>query len=609
MKEIRGDAKSIRRLLAGSKFAIDYYQREYRWETKQVNELIIDLTELFRDNYQPSDSPGSVEQYGHYFLGSILISDKDGQKFIIDGQQRITSITLLLIYLYHQLGNHQEKGLLADLIFSLKFSKRSFNLDVPERTSCMDALFNGEPFSEDGQPESVVNILARFQDIEEQFPDDLNGEALPFFVNWLIENVHFVEITTYADADAYTIFETMNDRGLSLTPTDMLKGYLLANIKDPEARNEASRVWRDRVAALQKLGKEEDADAIKAWLRSQHANTIREGKVGAQPRDFELIGTEFHRWVRDHEKALSLDDSASFDRFIQNDFNFYSRWYERSRQAAETFTQGLETIYYNAWQNFTLQYPVLLAPLQRTDSESLICLKLRIVAAYINVLIARRIWNWKATAYSTMQHAMFRIIQSIRGKSAKELADVLIQQLRNEESFDNNDRFQLHGRNGRQIHWLLAHMTAYVEDSTGDSSRYVEYIKRSGKNGYEVEHIWANHYERHEDEFDHPADFGEYRNRIGGLLLLRKDFNASYGDLAYAKKREHYLSQNLLARSLHENAYTRNPGFQNFMNKTGLAFRSHTEFKKSDLDARQNLYRALAEHIWNPENLLHEVDT
>ncbi len=607
MKEIRGDAKSIRRLLDGSKFAIDYYQREYRWKTKQVVELIIDLAEVFLESYKPSDDPSAVEHYGHYFLGSIIISNKGGKKFIIDGQQRITSVSLLLIYLYRQLKEDKHKGLLANLIFSLKFGKQSFNLEVPERTACMNALFTGEQFIEDGQPESVINIMARFQDIEDQFPNDLAGEALSYFADWLIENVYFVEITAYADADAYTIFETMNDRGLSLTPTDMLKGYLLANIKDPEARNEASQIWRDRVSALQKLGKEEDADAIKVWLRSQHADTIREGKAGAQPRDFELIGTEFHRWVRGHEKALSLEDSASFSRFIQKDFNFYSVWYERIRQAAETFTQGLETIYYNAWQNFTLQYPVLLAPLQRADSESQICQKLRIVATYINVLIARRIWNWKATTYSTMQYAMFRIIQSIRGKPANELADILFQRLLEEATFDNNDRFQLHGRNGSQIHWLLALMTNYVEIQSNQTSRFIEYIQRGGKNGYEVEHIWANHYERHKDEFVHPADFDEYRNRIGGLLLLRKDFNASFGDMCYKNKRAHYNSQNLLARSLYENAYVHNPGFQQFMNQTGLAFRPHAEFKKADLDARQDLYRNLAEHIWNPENLFSEL--
>ena len=128
----------------------------------------------------------------HGLLGSIIISDKNGQKFIIDGQQRLTSTTLLLIHLHRHLEDQQQKAQLADLIFSQKFGTRSFNLDVPERTPCMDALFTGELFDDTGQPESVVNILARFQDIEESFPDELTGEALPYFADWLIENVHFM---------------------------------------------------------------------------------------------------------------------------------------------------------------------------------------------------------------------------------------------------------------------------------------------------------------------------------------------------------------------------------------------------------------------------------
>lgn len=370
MREIRGDAKNIRSLLGGSKFAIDYYQREYRWEKKQVTELINDLCAKFLERHETGNERSAVEGYSHYFLGSIIISDKSGKKFIIDGQQRLTSLTLLLIYIYRQIEDDEQRGQLADLIFSQKYGKRSFNLDVPERTECMEALFNGQSFDDNGQPESIVNILNRGRDIEEYFPGDLEGEALPFFADWLIENVHLVEITAYSDADAYTIFETMNDRGLSLTPTDMLKGYLLANITDADRRSAASRIWRDRISALKKIGKDEDADAIKSWLRSQYAETIRERKRGAKARDFDLIGTEFHRWVRNHEQELGLANSAAFGKFIEEDFAFYSSWYQRVRQAAESLTEGLETIYYNAQSNFTLQYPVLLAPLLRTDTDT-----------------------------------------------------------------------------------------------------------------------------------------------------------------------------------------------------------------------------------------------
>jgi Protein of unknown function DUF262/Protein of unknown function (DUF1524) len=609
VKEIRGDAKNIRALLGGAKFSVDYYQREYRWETKHIVELLDDLGETFLECYQSGDDRGEVEKYGQYFLGSIIVSDKDSRKYIIDGQQRLTSLTLLLIYLHRGLSDVQQKGQLADLIFSQKFGKRSFNLDVADRTDCMEALFTGEPFDENGQPESVTNIIARFNDIEEEFPEELSGEALPYFADWLIESVRLVEITAYSDADAYTIFETMNDRGLSLTPTDMLKGYLLANITDTERRNEASTIWRTRVAALQQLGKEEDADAIKSWLRSQHAKTIRERKRGAVPRDFDLIGTELHRWVRDKETSLALSTSSAFFHFIQEDFAFYTRWYEQVRRAADTLTPGLESIHYNAQNNFTLQYPTLLAALKRSDSEEQIHRKLRIVATYLDIMIARRIWNWKATDYSTMQYTMFQlVILEIRGKSVADLATILIERLRSDEqTFSTNERFQLHGMNGRQIHRLLARMTDFVETRSGHASRYAEYIKRHGKNGYEVEHIWANHSERHKDEFTHPTDFAEYRNRIGGLLLLPKSFNASYGDETYSVKREHYFGQNLLAQSLHENAYEHNPGFLRFRKDSGLQFKAHKVFKKTDLDDRQRLYQQLAETIWDPNQILQEL--
>ena len=163
-----------------------------------------------------------------------------------------------------------------------------------------------------------------------------------------------------------------------------------------------------------------------------------------------------------------------------------------------------------------------------------------------------------------MQYAMFLVMRDIRRRSnAEELAGMLGKRLDTEsETFavnDRNARFGLHGMNGPQIHRLLARMTDYLETQSGQASRYVEYAQR-GRKGYEIEHIWADHSERHVEEFAHPSEFTDYRNHIGGLLLLPKSFNASYGDLHYAEKRGYYLEQNLLARSLHEQAYDRNPG-------------------------------------------------
>ena len=609
-REIDGKGRTVRELLAGRKYSIDYYQREYKWQRKQVSELLEDLATKFQESHEEGNERSAVADYGHYFLGSIIISDKDGQKFVIDGQQRLTTLSLLLIFLRHRLADAEQKGQIADLIFSQQYGKRSFNLDIPERTGCMEALYKGDEFVHADAQESIANILARYADLEDLFPEELTGAALPYFVDWLVENVHLVEITAYSDDDAYTIFETMNDRGLSLTPADMLKGYLLANITDVEKRTRADRAWKERVRALGDLGKDEDADGIKAWLRSQYAESIRERRRGAIPQDFDLIGTEFHRWVRNNEESLGLAASAEFARFIERDFAFYGRWYERLRRAAETQTSGLECIHFNAEHNFTLQYPVLLAPLRVEDDEATALRKLRVVAAYLDILIHRRLWNWRAIDYSTMQYAMFLVMRDIRSKNVVELAELLRERLDGEkETFvpnGRNERFGLHGMNGPQIHRLLARMTDFVETRSGQASRYAEYAQR-GRMGYEIEHIWAYHPERHVEEFAHPGDFAEYRNRIGGLLLLPKSFNASYGDLPYTQKREHYDSQNLLARSLHERAYDHNPGFRRFIDESGLPICAHAEFKKSDLDMRQELYRRLAAQIWSPDRLAQEA--
>jgi hypothetical protein len=608
-REIDGKGRTVRELLSNRKYSIDYYQREYKWQHKQVMELLDDLADKFLDSHEEGNERSAVATYNHYFLGSIIISDKDGQKFIIDGQQRLTTLTLLLIFLHHEISDVEQKGQIAELIFSQKFGKRSFNLDILERTPCMEALYKGEEFQEGNGPEAVANILARYADIEDVFPEELKGAVTPYFADWLMENVHLVEITAYSDGDAYTIFETMNDRGLSLTPADMLKGYLLANITDTEKRNHASGIWKDRVQALAELGKDEDADGIKSWLRSQHAASIRDRKQGAKPQDFDLIGTEFHRWVRDNEERLGLKMSSDFARFIEKDFAYYGRWYESLRRAADTLTAELECVHFDAQHNFTLQYPVLLAPLRLEDDETTARRKIRVTAAYLDILIHRRIWNWRSIDYSTMQYAMFLIMRDIRGKSAPELAALLRERLDAEtETFASNDVFRLHGMNGRQIHKLLARLTDYIETKSGLASHYSEYAQR-GRKGYEVEHIWANHPELHSDEFAHSNEFQEYRNRIGGLLLLPKSFNASYGDLPYEEKLPHYLEQNLLARSLNEQAYEHNPGFMKFIEESGLKFQTHPAFKKADLAARQELYQKLAEQIWNPDRLGLEANS
>lgn len=613
MRKIEGQARTIRDVLSGKRYSIDYYQREYRWHRKQVAELLEDLSEQFLDSYVETHERKKVAQYGHYFLGSIILSQRDSEVFIVDGQQRLTTLSLLLILLQLRQVDRPDRVKLEELIYAERFGTRTFNIAVPERSAAMESLYKGEIPDTANASESVQNIVARFADLLELFDEtEIDEQALPFFCDWLIENVHIVEITAATDEDAYTIFETMNDRGLSLSPLDMLKGYLLANISDADKRNLAAAVWRDRIASLRKIGKDEDSDAVKAWLRGRHAQTVRERRRGAENQDFEKIGTEFHRWVSNNEEILGLKTSGGFFTLTHEEMPFYLRQYERLRRAAETPVAGLEPVYHVGCFNFTLQYPMLLAALDRFDSEQVIQQKIRLVANFLDILLARRAVNYLSLTFSALNYTLFGVIKEIRGKAPAELAALLKQKLADQGCDFNGakdgarkgmEQFSLNQWSKRYIKVLLARMTAWLEQQSGQNTSVATYLAE-GKGRFEVEHIWADKYRRHSDEFNSAAEFSEFRNRFGGLLLLPKSFNASYGDLAYDKKLPHYNSQNLLARSLDPQCYKHNPGFLKLIKEHGLQFKAHPSFMKKDIEERGELYHRLAERIWNAESLL-----
>ncbi|MBA2680059.1 MAG: DUF262 domain-containing protein [Ktedonobacteraceae bacterium] len=611
LNKIEAQAKSIDSLLNNKKYTVDYYQRAYKWETKQIVELFEDLENKFFGEHEEGYSREDVSRYKHYFLGSIIVSEKDNLKFIIDGQQRLTSITLLFIYLHNLLlerGESDDASAIGQLIFSKMYGKKSFNLDIEERTECLDALYNNVAFDVENSPESVRNIVARYEDITSKFPKRLRNGALLSFVDWLRYNVDLVEITTYSDEEAYTIFETMNDRGLSLSPTDMLKSYVLSNIMNNEQRVKANDFWKSRMLDLTQLGKEEDADFFKAWLRGRYAQTIREHKKGSSNKDFDTIGTTFHKWVHDEKSLIGLKSSADFNDFVIKQFKSFSDHYIRIQQAAKVYTPGFEYVYYNAHNNFTLQYPILLAPLHAKDDIETANRKIRLVAGYLDIFIARRAVNFRTLDYSSIVYTMFTLMKEIRELDMQTLVNLLTYKvLTMSEKFDDVSHFSLSGWSKRYVHHMLARMTEHVEKQSGGESRFVNYVARDVKDPYEIEHIWANKYMRHQDEFETEKEFTEYRNHFGGLVLLPRSFNHSYGDKPYIEKISKYLEQNLLVKTLNGQCYQSNPGFIAYKKASKLPFHAHDTFKKADLDARQELYRLLCEEIWSPARFDKEL--
>ncbi|MDN5316098.1 MAG: hypothetical protein PWR08_222 [Thermoanaerobacterium sp.] len=601
MNKITAHAVNIRTLL-NNKYTVQYYQREYNWETKQIEELIEDLTNEFNEFYKDGDRQIDVRNYGDYFLGPIILTNDNA---IIDGQQRLSSLTLLLIYL-NNLQKQQTslpKVNIDNLIYSEMYGQKTFCINVTEREVCLASLFEtGDYDITNEQSESVINLYNRYKDIERIFPDELKGSPLPVFIEWLIDNVSLVEIRTDSEQDAHKVFVTMNDRGLRLTPTEMLKGYLLSEIDDNTIRNKANDLWKNKIVQLKEIEKDGDADFIKNWLRAQYAETIREGKKDAENKDFDIIGTTFHKWVRENKAIVGLNSSADFEKFVLKNFSMYADIYIRLKDYSRKFNKDYEHVFYNADRGFTLQYQIILSAIKSDDTQDVVNKKIKMVSCFIDQFISIRIFNFKTVDYSSIKYTVFNITKMIRNKDIQELAAILKQYINNMGyTLDGIDGFYLNQFTRRYMLHILSRMTYYVEEQSGINSNFADYVNREQKNPYDIEHIWADDYtqDNHQLEFSTEEEFKDFRNRFGGLLILPKDKNRSLQDMEYSKKVIKYDSENLLARTLNQNCYNNNPLFLRFMNNTQLPFKPYAQFNKAELIERQSLYKEICKKIWD----------
>ncbi len=601
MKKIEGSPKSLKQLLQNTKYSIHYYQREYMWQRKHIEELIDDLTSEFLDNYKDGDSRPSVAEYGTYFMGSVVLAGRENA--IIDGQQRLSSMTLLLIYLNNRLKViNQSNTTIEAMIYSESYGIKSFNINVEERQDCMEAIFTGRVYDIANSGESIRNIYNRYNDIVDIFPKDITDNMLLYFCDWLADRVFFIEIIASTEQDAHKVFVTMNDRGLSLTSTEMLKGYVLSEIRDDVTREKMNNIWKQNIHELRKDDDKGDESFIKAWLRAQYAETIRENKSGAVNKDFDIIGGAFHKWVREERNKLGLAKPEDYVLFIKK-FAKFAEVYKMIRSAETSYNDSLKYVYYNAQLNFTLQPQLLLAPICFEDTNAIIIEKMNLVARYIDVLIVSRVINYRSVDYSTIKNFVFNITKEIRK------CDVPTLKIKLKNQYDsllfNPDNvlldLRLNSFTKKYIKNILARVTSFIEENTGVASNYQNYMNTETKNPFEIEHIITDHFEWFTNEYRDQDEFKNWRNNIGALLLLHKSINASLNDAKYSEKLPKYCSNegNIYTESLGASAYQNNPQFKKFITNNKLDFKAYSQFGKTEITERNNLLSSLMKLVWN----------
>lgn len=624
MQERIENSLTLEDVLNNKKYTVNYYQREYRWGRKQIEQLIDDLTDAFEDSNSRirARELTDVENFDYYYMGTIIVTGGQDIKSIIDGQQRLTSMTLLLIVLNNLHRKYPCSIGFQDvdpLIYSSRMNKKSFNINVTDWNSCLESLYKGDEFNSSSSVESVQNICRRYKDLyeilDEYFEGD--GDKIALFACWLVYKIIFIRITTPSEQDAHKVFVSMNDRGLSLNTSEMLKGYLLSEIKDDGERNKANDVWKETVLKLKQsieaedgILNTEDVSFIATWIRAKYAQRIREGKKDAKDQDYEIVGREFHEWVRQNHTKLGLVKSKDFYDFIIVDFKFFADIYLRLKQYSATYTKGYEEVFYNADKELNYQYMFILAALTPMDREDIIQKKIKVVSAYIDCYSARRMFNFSKINWNTNKNDLFSTIKAIRNMPLDKLTVYLTYKLKDMDLqlsgivySDKGNGFSWNQFSGRYILHVLARFTDYVDVSMGNESLFDSYVNRKVKNTYDREHVLPDRYEDYAAYFSSREEFNSFRWKLGNLILLKLDKNRSYQDMSYSEKKDLYLTNNIIAQSFNVLCYRNNPKFLSFIANHGYNFKAYDVFDKDGISERQEVYQAMAYDIWNDANL------
>lgn len=476
--------KKLAEVLNGQRYKIDVFQREYRWQRPQIEALISDLASSFTKSYHEGDTIDNYNSYDCYYMGPIVLCvDDKGDLSIIDGQQRLTSLTLLLIYLNHL---QNRLGLIDDLIKDIesylyvkKGGKKTLVINVESRNDVITKLIQGADISNDdinSQSESIQNILDRYEDISTLFPSELNDkQRLPLFIEWLLEKVVLVEVRAYSMDNAYSIFETMNDRGLSLNPTEILKGYLLSKIvenapQNEEKAEEANTFWTERINKMRTITSTEnvDMDFFRAWLRAKYAETQRSRRTGSENEDFELIGTQFHSWFKNNTSRIQLNTPSDYYFFIKSDFDFYSSLYLRIYENKYTYDTICPELYLNSIYSIadSLSYPLFMASITKIDDDRTIDSKISIIAKFIDRYANIRTIQNKNITQSSIRISIYELVRQIRKVDEYSLANILdseIQKLLSGNSSGIYTPMRVMNNNG-YFHYFLARIKYYIDE-------------------------------------------------------------------------------------------------------------------------------------------------
>lgn len=621
---------TVEQLFGSKKYYIDFYQREYKWNDalqayKPIRSLLDDIFYRFELNYKPNTdiTEAAISKYDWYYLNSFMTNTVGGNTYIVDGQQRLTTLTVLTICLLkigEKLGvgrgklNFLEKKICdydatGNIVFWMGFSDRVKALKAIYELPYGDFIV---PTKDAGAAEK--NIYEAYKTIYTYLESKLiNEHIFDAFRLYLFKRIVLISIDVDEPKDVAMAFEVINDRGIPLKAYEILKGKILGIIDKSEVQHYVD-MWEKSINQIADTRGDDEVDAfLSIFFQSKYADTNQQFR--------ELQEDKYHKtiYLDDYNAKIGFKNSGAtaihcveqVKCFVENTLPFYSDLYLHIWNAYDDIEQNLYT-WLNAINEQDYQFYLTFAAVDVNDPDAKA--KYKLVVREFERLYALLNLNasYKSNEFAA---AVIELGRNIRNQPLNKIKDVfdsallkMLNKAQNRtditepfkyELFANTEYRQLGKRFLRYFFARIDHFIA--EEAQLNTGSYYSLISQAkGKDVYHIEHILAND-ENQENLrlFADEEEFVAQRNRLGGLVLLKGSDNQSSGNELYPEKLKTYVGNGtLFAQTLLPDFQHSNIGFRTFCQKYNLMFTPYKIFDKASIEERQRLLFEMVKLIW-----------
>jgi hypothetical protein len=517
---IKWKYEGIGSILAAGGLRVPKHQREYSWKKDHVEQLLEDL------------SGDALHDDSDYFLGTIVLtSPTAGQYQVVDGQQRLATVTMIFAALRDIHRQRKETGL-ADSIVEEVLSK--FDPDKEERTTKLilnvkdNSYFRDRIVSEPDDPnrkitpkhpsnknidEAAIIIRTYLRKAIEQGSEKTKKDTLKKWAHFLRFQAKVAAIEVADASAAYVMFETLNDRGVEVSKADLVKNFLFGLAGD-DRFVEIEAKWMSISSLLATI---EEDDAMVDYLRiycSMAYDLTRNREVFKRVKKH--VGTSF-------AAAKFLE---TLEVFATDYVAMLSPSHPKWNDYPEAMPRTLRTL--NGFSNVTQIRVLALAVAHHfRPKEAAAAFRL-----FINWIIRFFIAGAGKLGRVESQYAsLANAVHKKEIKTASALADAMRPELANDEQFEAAFAVAAVSKESLARYYL----DSLERCHQGDEDR-PELVPAEDTSKVNLEHILPENPHDNWPIVD-TQTAQDYYNRIGNIALMNAKKNAALGNASFKKKR------------------------------------------------------------------------